>query len=405
MTEGPTHARMSFSPEATDCVLRLQHEGRRIAQLPETPANCSIGSGLDALRNIACSVEFAAKNDSTIGEVNLFICAAVKPPSVRSSNPPTVPQNVTLVQLWNSIDASEIPLMHEDGNETFDRLMSVVRVSAIQQETPANTEADRNATSLVNSHMHSEFRSSSASGERSEARNEVVTTAVQARALPAFERDLMTSARDIAAVPAVQPVVVFDRMPAGEGVYRAPEVMATKVATWLLNGTGYSTHHTGGTPMWPESYTLISCRLITEALGKVFKEEKHSRGNRGLKYSALLPTTPKIHTVILPLDRLSNEHRKQREADKVVKLILKKAKRTKKGSAFAAFCILMNVEGMNGACSQVLQKFSEEGLGSKGCERRRRVGLRVEVCKSSPSCVGNERVVGANMNIVTRGHD
>eukprot|EP00178_Gracilaria_changii_P025329 TRINITY_DN78096_c0_g1_i1.p1 TRINITY_DN78096_c0_g1~~TRINITY_DN78096_c0_g1_i1.p1 ORF type:complete len:403 (-),score=50.97 TRINITY_DN78096_c0_g1_i1:2092-3300(-) len=383
--------RSSFSAETTECLLRLQHESTDSIQTPEKSANCALGSCLEALRNIASSVEHAAKSDGSVGGINLFICAAVKP-ALAASEVLSSPQNPSFVQLWNSINPSDMPFIHETENATLDRFMSVYRESNAQPPITTALQEERNENPHTSIPVHREFMSEVQ--ERTTQSDDNPASTGTVREVPSFDGEPSDSPQSTSPVLTGEQVLGFDRVPSGEGVYRAAESMASQVATWLLNGTGYSMHHKGELPSWPQSYSLISCRLITEALGRVFKEEKRSRGIRGLKYSALLPNNPSIHTVILPLDRGSDRQRKQKDPDRVVRLILKKAKRTKKGAAFGAFCILVDAEGMDGPCAQELQRFSEEGLGSTGCERRRRVGLRVDTCKVSPPCLVIDKDTG-----------
>ncbi|KAI0561425.1 hypothetical protein FGB62_82g064 [Gracilaria domingensis] len=365
--------------------------------MPDRSPNCALGSCLEALRNIASSVEHAAKSDGSVGDINLFICAAVKP-SLASAEILSSSQNTSFVQLWNSISPSDIPFTDETGNATIDRFLSVYRESNAQTPITAGLQGDRNANPHTTLAPNRGFVGHVP--ERG-AQNDGIAASETVRDLPPFDRVQTDSPQSIAPAPGGEQILSFHRVPNGEGVYRAAEGLASQVATWLLNGTGYTTHHKGVMPSWPQSYSMISCRLITEALGRVFKEEKRSRGIRGLKYSSLLPSSPNIHTVILPLDTGSDRHRKQKDPDRVVRLILKKAKRTKKGAAFGAFCILVDAEGMDGPCAQELQRFSEEGLGSTGCERRRRVGLRVDVCKVSPSCmISDKDVSGVGVTVL-----
>eukprot|EP00737_Agarophyton_chilense_P004454 gb/GEZJ01005619.1/.p1 GENE.gb/GEZJ01005619.1/~~gb/GEZJ01005619.1/.p1 ORF type:complete len:411 (-),score=46.98 gb/GEZJ01005619.1/:1752-2984(-) len=384
---GVLTAGSSFSPETTECLLRLQHESNVSIQMPDKSANCALGSCLEALRNIASSVEHAAKSDDSFGGINLFICAAVKP-SLSDSDVASPSQQPSFVQLWNSINPSELPFVHETGNGTFERFMSIYKESTTQTPITTGMQVGRNVMVQTPVPVHRDLMHTV---QEKVTESDDIVASETLPVVPSFDREHAHSPQSISRVHTGGQTIGFGRVPSGEGVYRAAEDMASRVATWLLNGTGYVTHHQGELPSWPQSYSLISCRLITEALGRVFKEEKRSRGNRGLKYSGLLPNNPNIHTVILPLDVGTDRHRKQKDPDRVVKLILKKAKRTKKGAAFGAFCILIDAEGMDGPCSLELQRFSEEGLGRIGCERRRRVGLRVGVCKVLPPCVVSEK--------------
>ena len=169
------------------------------------------------------------------------------------------------------------------------------------------------------------------------------------------------------------------------GSYNIPDSIAYTCLSFLLDGSGSTTHIEDGRC---GRFADLPAKEVVSVLKAVRDEEQNERGpSPKLTYKDLLSNEIKARQKFDIRDPSElNTNSSSKTITRVSLKEIKKPERMGKVTAFATICAVLHSQGRTGSCFGLLKKYGKNGLRDDGCGRRRLFRKIKDNCHSPKAC-------------------